>query len=678
MKINNYVKRFTAVFVSTVLLSVFFIECDSKKVKTAEEIEKLVLVFDSAKQKPSTDYDLEETIRIIHGLDMARKEMNNFTEYCEYMAKQDYSKVAPDVIEAKMMLLPILNKLLLAEEKLKDIQSLWKTFSDIPEVVLPATVELTNDPSNMPQFLVLTANEFFSAVQKQKKMEKDVKKEISSIQNRYIEYLTFFTPIYKKYMDEWDYICLARDAAYINLHENNIESMLVCTDKVLDRDPKNKEANILKAFGLFMKAQQEPKLILQNEEINDNKFDYAEEAKSILDHYIENNTKFSAPALLLLGTYYSLKGDKNSAIEKYNESEKEYPRQSELLLDMLNSYKQRTYLSKSVEGTYILQLYKATMEGYGFFSPNFQKALIAKNNNDLETAKEEILKHFFRRGNQGVYDYMIDDMIHCETYLPESFNMIFREKSFLDLEATAGMFNSKNLNLKVHNRSDIHLSNVRVFLCLHLTDMYKDDYVVIKMPATRNYIEPHSVADFGKVEIDIELYNKKKNANNDIVTSRAIILTDDIITWVDEVDFKINRIKQSFDHYSNIIKPSVEFDKFYATFGINGENVLKSVKNETSIESKIRLIGKDLLIIKLPRNLVLLNPYFSINEIDTKEAVFPSSLNLNGSTIDIQIEQKIPKNDSLDFYLTSEKAKMKWIIFFDQDGNVKDYLVELL
>jgi hypothetical protein len=318
------------------------------------------------------------------------------------------------------------------------------------------------------------------------------------------------------------------------------------------------------------------------------------------------------------------------------------------------------------------------MEGYGFFSPNFQKALIAKNNNDLKTAKEEILKHFFRRGNQGVYDYMIADMVHCEKYLPESFNMIFKEKSFLDLEATTEWFSSKNLNLKINNRSDIKLSNVRVFLCLHLTDMYKDDYEVIKMNTTVNRIEPHSVVDFGKAEIDFELFDKRKNAEKDIVRARAIVVTDDVIAWVDEVDFKINSIKQSYDHYNKNVNSVLEFDKYYSLFGLKGEDVLNNIERGTSVESKITMVGKDVLNIKLPRNLVLLNPYFSINELNTKEVVFPSSLKLNGSTIDIQLNEKVPKNGKLDFYLTSEKAKIKWEIFFDEDGKMKNFLVNLI
>ena len=55
---------------------------------------------------------------------------------------------------------------------------------------------------------------------------------------------------------------------------------------------------------------------------------------------------------------------------------------------------------------------------------------MAHNKGDHEKSKEEILKHFFRRSNQEVYDYLISDMNHCSNYLSESFNLIFKEKSF--------------------------------------------------------------------------------------------------------------------------------------------------------------------------------------------------------------------------------------------------------
>ena len=54
------------------------------------------------------DYDIEQTVRVLNALEIAQANSKNFNEFLEYMAKQDYTGVAPDVMEAKQKLLPIL------------------------------------------------------------------------------------------------------------------------------------------------------------------------------------------------------------------------------------------------------------------------------------------------------------------------------------------------------------------------------------------------------------------------------------------------------------------------------------------------------------------------------------------------------------------------------------------
>ena len=55
------------------------------------------------------------------------------------------------------------------------------------------------------------------------------------------------------------------------------------------------------------------------------------------------------------------------------------------------------------------------------------------------------------------------------------------------------------MHVSLSNRSDLRLENVRVFLCIHYTDMYKDEYDVVKVPKTLNVIEPHTTADLDVV-----------------------------------------------------------------------------------------------------------------------------------------------------------------------------------
>ena len=58
-------------------------------------------------------YDIEETVRILNGLEIAQMQTHDFYSFLEYMAKQDYSMVPDEIISAKMKLLPILSNFLI-------------------------------------------------------------------------------------------------------------------------------------------------------------------------------------------------------------------------------------------------------------------------------------------------------------------------------------------------------------------------------------------------------------------------------------------------------------------------------------------------------------------------------------------------------------------------------------
>jgi len=651
-------------------------------------------------------YDLEETIRIIHGLELAKKKTNSFREYLRYMATQDYSNVAVDVIRAKKRLLPILNKLSRAEKEHEEQTELWKYFSKVHEVIIPEAADLGESISthNIPAAainLTSMAVSSFQAFKEQDKVIDLIEDDIEDVEDDYISYLESFTPIYLKYMGEWDKICLNRDKAYLAIHQDKIELALNSLEKALKVNSRDKEALILKAYCLLYKEEKlnsRPLLTtastikvktLGGSGFMEKKNDIAEvesetvgeleKAKKILDNYIESYPDRSAPALQLMGTYYYIKGDKSLATSYFDQASVEYPRQSEQLLDMLNSYKQRSYLRKSAEGGYILELYKSTMEGFGFFSPNFQKAYIESQKGNLEASKEEILKHFFRRGNQQVFDYLISDMQHCENYLSDSFDLVFKEKSFLDLEATPKMWNSNELNIKINNKSDIKLSNVRVFLCLHFTDMYKDDYEVFKVDNTVSNIEPNSEADFGDIEIDFELYGKKKELDKDIVNARAIIVTDQIVSWVDAKDFKINGIKEAYDNYEKQEKQNSDnLKEYYEAVGLDWDKTIKTVKTKSEFVVEPSLIGKDKFRVKLPRDLAVLNPLFSINELGVTEAVLPSTVKLNGPYIELEFAYNIPDNNNINFYLNSRRTKIKWNIKLDENEQPEKITTVLL
>lgn len=652
-----------------------------KPIKNSLETSAVIEVFEKKLNEEKNEdetkgYDLEKTIRIIHGLESAKQNSKKTKDFLEYLAKQDYEDVANDVIKAKLKLIPILNVLQNEEENLNENEDIWNTFSKASNILLDegssialkASISGGLDPS-MAINLMNISSKTFSAINESKNISKSIKQKIKEIESDYIVYLNEFYPLYHKYMEEWDKVCLNRDNAYLSIHQGNIDSALISIEKALQINDTDSEALLMKTFCLLYKHQDKNEYFTEKLDVS-----YLENAKITIDKYLDTHPDKSAPALLLLGTYYLLNNEESLAINYYNQSAVEYPKQANLLLDMLNSYKQRSYLRKTAEGMYIVELYKSMMEGFGFYSPNFQKSLIAYNKGDYEESKEEIIRHFFRRGNQGVYDFLISDMNHCEKYLSESFELIFREKSFLNLVAETKTFNSEKLNIKIENKSDVKLDNVRVFLCIHFTDMYKDDYEVFKLENTINTINPNSIADFGDLEIDFSLYGKKKNLNEDVVTARAIILTDNLISWVDKEDFKIIKAKKSYQKGTNLEK----LDDYLSVYDMNQNLLINEIISNSTYNIDKSYFGDDNFTLILPRNLVNYNPIFSISPLNNNNMIKPKSYILNGDNIEVTFPINLSKIKKIDFYINTDKFIVNWIFEISEDNKFKNSQINFL
>ena len=663
---------FLIVVIAIIIVYNSFDNFQSKKsLEPTAETEKVIITFsNSIKSKADTTYNLEETIRIVHGLENSKQFMESSSDYLKYIAKQDYSNVANEIIEAKRGLIPILNNLQRQERRLENAKELWKIYWKIANIMLDegsaialkASVTGGADPS-MVKNVSNISKKSFDVILENEKIQNEIKDVILEIEDDYIDYLNEFYPIYLKYMKEWDKICLVRDNAYLSISQGNIDSALLSLDRALKLNPSDSESLIMKSFCHLYLHQNSN--FIKTEKLE---YSHLETAKVTIDKYLKLYPEKSAPALLLLGSYYNLNGEESKAITYYNQSSVEYPRQANLLLGMLNSYKQRSYLRKTAEGMYILELYKSMMQGFGFFSPNFQKSLIAYNGNDLEESKEEIIRHFFRRGNQDVYDFLISDMNHCETYLPESFNMIFKEKSFLNLVAETKMFNSDKLNIKIENNSDIKINNVRVFLCIHFTDMYKIDYEVFKLDNTINTIPAYSTADFGDLEIDFSLYGKEKSLDKDIVNARAIILTDNLISWVDAEDFKIIKAKKGYQNNVEINR----INQYLSLYNLNDNKLNELIKNKSKLEINESYLSKDEIKISLPRLLVNFNPIFSINDLNTVEAIRPSKKILNGDFVELTFKNNVPEDKKISLFISTSKFILNWDFNFSDDKIILD------
>ena len=534
----------------------------TEEVRPAYEAMEAAVEADSS-GRDSVEVDLEETVRVITALEVAQKQDKNFDELLEYMAKQDYSKVAPEVLKAKVALIPIIQEMKELQEQYGKLSGIWPVFSDLAEGLLDETVASGKLPGvsvGVPLTSVrTTVKDGFESYAKKNKLKGTVAARLKDVKDEYIAYVSDFAPIYYKYMSEWDKLCLHKDKAYLDVYAGNYQNAMAEAEQVLAVSHKNREGMLLEALALIglggngtgssavglglehpaaagtvakgtAEVAKEAAPARNRDSIVVADQCYAK-ALALNEEYISLYPGKSAPALLMEGVIYLRSGYTDLAMSYLDQAAAEYPRQAEELTDLLNAYLNRSYLSSSVEGTYLLDLYKSTMEGSGLFSPNLQKARYYQSIGDAERCKDEILKHFFRSGNQGVYDCLLSDMTFCERNLKAGFDLIEPQDSLVRVKYAEGrrlfvLANDKELNVSLVNDSDVDLENVRVFLCIHYTDMYRDDYDVVKLPETKSTVAGHSVAAFAPVKLE---YRGK--SFKDITGTRAIVMTDDKVFW---------------------------------------------------------------------------------------------------------------------------------------------------
>lgn len=657
-------------------------------------------------------YDIEETVRAMNALEVAQYQSEDFMSYLEYVAKQDFSKVAPEVLEQKKKLFPILQRLYELQKEHEELDDVWmlmrsatsgaSTFvSEVNPVGVLGSM-LTGDATlstiSVTGGMEKAQTAAFDEYEKQKELKRKLEREIESVRMSYIEYLEDYAPIYYKYMQEWDALCLKKDKAYIDLYGGNPLDAYNQTQEILKEYPTNREALLLKGLSLIQLSDVAPKAKLENtsqlstDTIEGNSLEMGQpdermslllEAETTLDQYIKLYPTRSAPALVLKGLLYREQGEVAKAVSYFDQASMEYPRQAAALNDLLDSYKARTYLNKSAEGKYLLRFYRSTMEGFGIFSPELLKAHYYAEHGDVDHCKEEIFKHFYRRANQGVYDGLLSDMQYCEENMYSSFRQILMEQSFLDVAVEPTMnwtLSDKDDEIKVtiNNRSDIDLENVRIFLCLHYTDMYKDEYDVQKLPSV-NIIKHHDKTELGVVKLK---YEDKKY--NDITRIRAIAMTDNKICWIDNVDYKYMKAQETSRKSSGKTantKPSVK-QQLLEDFNVDNGKLQSLIQEKTKVygtasdgnlwndvkrDVKNLVTGKDKkLRIELPRILTLIDPVFSLYQLNDKDkSVRPSENYLSGENIRLKFDYEPKQDETIPLYIYSDFANFKVTIKFE-------------
>ena len=663
------------------------------------------------------DYDLEKTVRVMGAMELAQMRSESFDEFLDYMARQDYSGVAPDVLEAKRRLFPVLEYMYKLRKQDKQLSDSWMLVRSAARggQTMARNISLSQllRASLGDFFAVLgiaagesadkSMDEVFEQYEKDKELKARVEQDLEMLKQTYRQYLEDYTPIYKKYMDEYDALCTEKDKAYLDLYAGRTDEALRHTGNILRKYPDCGEAMLLEAMGKILQQPQQqtlPQPLPEREggshfsQFEDSisspstqggaegeSVENDSEVTQLLDRYKSLYPDRTAPALVLEGLLNQQTGNEQAALSCFHQASVEYPRQAARLTDMLDAYNMRTYLTKTPEGQYLRRLYASTMEGYGLFSPNLLKARHYANQGRMDEARDEIYNHFFRRGNQGLYDELLSDMQFCEENLYAPFKSLLLEQSYLDIKIepeTSWLFwhSDDVMHVSLNNRSDIDLENVRIFLCIHYTDMYRDEYDVIKVPKTLNIIPKRSTADLDTVHL---AYPGK--TYSDITRIRAIAMTDDRICWVDDVHYKEASALaflrgERRDRSQQQEQAREEYLRNYSLVPSKLQNTLREGTTVVTDDDPNAdpswwetftgwFKSKDhTLRIQLPRVVAMTDPVFSLHSLDSDDALKPVENYLSGTAIHLHFDYEPANEEVLPLYIYSDAATFRIDILY--------------
>ena len=548
----------------------------------------------------STDqgYDIDRTVRVMHGLDLAMDDTADATSLqatLQQLAGEDYRGVAPDVLEARTQLLQALQKLYAHQVREEEQQAMWEVSAELLLGAL-STVNVSGDLTGGASFGVdrIQARKLLGQFEERQSEKRALMEGGAALDNELVDVLLDYAEVYYRYMEEWDRLCVLRDRAYLAAAHGDWTQVIEAADAAIKEAPNETEAHLLKALALIEEGTPG---------------EGVDPVVPLLQDYIEKHPNRSAPALLLLGVHQARSGAGSQALLTLEQAATYYPVQAEHLSDMLNPYKARSFLRKTREGNRIVELYKSTMLGAGYFSPDLELARLAFDAGDFDTGRTRVMDHFARRRSQKQWDFILSDLEFCQLLLGDDYRRIFPEDAWLDLVVKPALV-GPGLKLGVRNRSPHTLHNATLVLAFRFTDMHPDDYETMTAERTEPAVPAHATTSFGELDIDIELHGVAKGVS-DIVVHRAILVTDEAVIWIDTDAFKIAEGEEfrarSFreDGNSEIReKPSTALARVV-------RGTLNTLARDTSIDIQKSLL-KDDVGFELPRELAILRPTFRL------------------------------------------------------------------
>jgi tetratricopeptide (TPR) repeat protein len=545
----------------------------------------------------SQGYDIDKTIRIIHAIDLAVEEKSDIGQYLEYLARQDYRGVASDVTMARKQFMEVLLRLYERQIEVKHQQSFWRATRSLilqgMSMARPLGVYVDNKQ----------AKRLLDDIRRE---EKELRADVSALEAELIRLLMEYSKIYYHYVEEWDKLCLVRDHAYLAINRGDWQEAIVAAQKAIAAAPHDTESPLLLAMASIEEGTIGQQLQIQGREEYPGEpgpEDHAAVAR-LLGSYLAEHPQRSAPALLLKGNLLRSQGDTRGAVAAYEDAAKQYPSQADALTDRLDPYRARSYLRKTREGRYVIERYSSMMQGAGYFSPDLQMARLYFDTGDMEQGRRHVINHFARRRTQQQWSFVLSDIRYCNDVLGAYFNQMFPEMSFIELLLKRSWIGGEMV-VSVENRSNTTLHNCTLLLCINFTDMYEDDYEPFVVGDTQPALAAGETVEFGTVEVELALFGKDKGLD-DVVASRAIMIANEAVLWVDTGDYREQVV-----------------DSRAGTSGYpEGESPLSHQALEDALTGCEVTVtpgfGKDDITIRLPSALAAIMPVFRL-EVDQEE-----------------------------------------------------------
>jgi len=192
--------------------------------------------------------------------------------------------------------------------------------------------------------------------------------------------------------------------------------------------------------------------------------------------------------------------------------------------------------------------------------------------------------------------------------------------------------------------------------------MTRDDYVSIKMEKTLPELQPHAYNDFGRVDkqgagfwestwnstkyllsLGNTLFNSGTQKPEEIVKTRAVIISDEAVAWVDAPDTKITRT-QELDASQKISPDKLDLPM---------SKLQDMIKSHFSISLEKNLIGKDEIKVRLPASLAIFQPMFQLYDVQKGKLIDPSDNIIKNGNIELSFKTNTDETQQLQLRMKS-------------------------